>query len=460
MWYHLPVRLIKRLIVLLGIISPPALIGWLISLHGVIETVGNYAPLLLEFRLVAGAGLLILFLAVIELYLRRRTGRLKRFPSNELTALSAIVVLAVLFFTAYMFTPWLVRHGDIQPQVILEEGTQASGAPKMAIAFWTEKPTISDLRWGRTEIKDKKAARKHWFELNGLEPDRSYDYSVDGEPIGSFRTPPAAGRPLRIAVGSDPHFGAFDSRSDRTIKMLNTIREPANKYAAFFLLGDLVQLGFNDNMWKQALMPVSTLTSTIPGSFVLGNHDSMFLGDRLYRNYLCPPGQRPFWRRIDIGRVHFLELDLEYGLLLYTPEQEQWLKQQLAAIPRADWCVVMCHTFFYCSGGRQDGWDWFDNKQPIAKLVPLFEQYGVDLVLSGHKHQSEVLKQNSITYGIFGSFGGRLDEERTYTSPASIWYQAEKHCFAEIDFYNDKTGRLVVRDDDNKVMFETGLVNR
>ena len=396
MWYHLAMNFIKRVIVLLGIAAPLALIGWLISLHGMREDVGNYTPLLREFQLVAGAGLLILLLTLIERYLRRRLGRMNRFPSNELTVLATIVVLAVVFFACYIFIPFLSRHGEVQPQIIMKEGPQASGA--------------------------------------------------------SF--------PLRIAVGSDPHFGAYDSRSDRTIKMLDIIRNPANKYQAFFLLGDLVQLGFNDYMWKQALLMVSPVTSAMPSSFVLGNHDSMFHGYSLYRKYLCPPGQGPFWRRIDIGKVHFLELDLEYGLLLYTPQQEAWLKKQLAAIPRADWCVVMCHTFFYCSGGRKDGWDWLDNKPVIDKLVPLFEQYGVDLVLSGHKHQSEILKKNDVTYGIFGSFGGHLDEGRTYTSPASLWYQAKQHCFADITFQNSQTGKLTVRDSDNKVMFETGLSNR
>jgi UDP-2,3-diacylglucosamine pyrophosphatase LpxH len=391
-----PLRLLKRLTVLLGIVSPLALIGWLFSLHGMREDVGNYTPLLREFQLVAGAGLLVLLLALIELYLRRGTERMSRFPSNQLTVLATIVALAVVGFAGYIFIPFLSRHGNLPPQIILEEGAQAGGA--------------------------------------------------------SF--------PLRIAVGSDPHFGAADSRTDRTIKMLGIISDPASKYQAFFLLGDLVQLGFNDAMWQQALLRVSTVTSTIPSSFVLGNHDAMFHGYSLYRKYLCPPGQRTFWRRIDIGKVHFLELDLEYGLLLYTPEQEAWLKKQLAEIPRADWCVVMCHTFFYCSGERKDGWDWFDNKPLIAKIVPLFEQYGVDLVLSGHQHQAEVLKMNGVTYGVFGSFGGHLDAGRTYTSPASVWYQDKQHCFAEIDFDNSKTGRLLVRDDNNKVMFETGLVNR
>jgi hypothetical protein len=88
--------LIKRLLVLLGIIAPLALIGWLISLHGMKEDVGNYTPLLREFQLVAGAGLLMFVLAIIELILRRMTGRLKRFPSNELTILSAVVFLIVL----------------------------------------------------------------------------------------------------------------------------------------------------------------------------------------------------------------------------------------------------------------------------------------------------------------------------------------------------------------------------
>ena len=48
-----------------------------------------------------------------------------------------------------------------------------------------------------------------------------------------------------------------------------------------------------------------------------------------------------------------------------TLSQESWLRSQLESIPREDWCIVMSHTFYYCSGPFEDGWAWYDNEKTI-----------------------------------------------------------------------------------------------
>lgn len=264
---------------------------------------------------------------------------------------------------------------------------------------------------------------------------------------------------FHFAAAGDSHIGARDCRTDRTLKMLKSIGDRRNKYNAFFFLGDAVQLGFSDSMWKEALRDFSVATSKVPVCYVAGNHDTMFGGDELYRTYVLPDKKGPFWRRIDIGRVHFIVLDLEWELQLYSKEQRDWLVKQLISIPKNDWCVVLSHTFYYSSGSREDGWNWYDNTKVIDALKPLFEKYGVDLVLSGHKHDAEVLRKNSVTYMVMGTFGGKLDRERTYRSPASVWYRHDINCFADVTLGKD-SGTVLVRDADNRIVFRTRLVNR
>jgi acid phosphatase type 7 len=287
---------------------------------------------------------------------------------------------------------------------------------------------------------------------------------LNGQVPVTFKTPPETGKELKFAATGDPHFGNPASNGNVTRQILKYVENPDNNYSMLFVLGDTVHLGFMDSLWKEAFAAISTCSSSVPVSYVIGNHDTLFGGLELYQDYLCPPAgaderEKCLYKRFDINNVHFLVLDLEWETETYTPREEQWLIQQLQSIPRNDWLVVMSHTFYYGSGLYQYGWAWYDNQKTIAKLTPLFEKYGVDLVLSGHKHQTEVLQKNGITYVIAGSFGGPEDPERTYTSPASTWYKAGQFGFADITI-GGTSGSLIMRSPEGMELFKTAINNR
>ncbi|MBN2078984.1 MAG: metallophosphoesterase [Spirochaetes bacterium] len=263
--------------------------------------------------------------------------------------------------------------------------------------------------------------------------------------------------PFRFAAAGDAHIGNSESRTDLTCRMIEHIRQ--DNYDAFFLLGDLVDHGFDYSLWNNAFKEMELLNRTIPVCYVPGNHDTIFGGEDLYRKYCLPENDRKLWRRIDRGNIHFLVLDVEWGTQTFTKEQEQWLIRQLEGIPREDWCIVMSHSFYYCSGRRKDGWDWYDNEALIKRLSPLFEKYGVELVLSGHMHQMELLKKGGVIYAIMGSFGGRLDRGREYVSPASVWYKARQYGFADVTI-NGNDAILKVRDPDDNVIYSLNFSNR
>jgi acid phosphatase type 7 len=264
-------------------------------------------------------------------------------------------------------------------------------------------------------------------------------------------------RAFHFAAAGDAHIGNKASRTDLTVKMINHMAE--DRYDAFFLLGDLVDLGFDYNLWVKSFKTMEPLNKVMPICYVPGNHDTMFGGDEFFDHYSKPDKSNDMWRRIDIGNIHFLILDIEWVSQTYTQKQETWLKKQLEEIPGKDWCIVMSHTFYYCSGRYKDGWDWYDNDRLIKKISPLFEKYGVDLVLSGHMHQMEILQKNGVTYVVMGSFGGNLDSGRNYISPASIWYKSMQYGFADV-FINGANAELKVRDTDNNIIYSIKLNNR
>ncbi len=275
-------------------------------------------------------------------------------------------------------------------------------------------------------------------------------------PAPSFIKSEPSDLPVRFAAAGDAHLGSPDSRPDITRKILGNITREG--CPLFFLLGDLPDHGFDARMWGESLRFLEEFNARVLMAFVPGNHDTLFGGEGLYRRSVLPGRSGPLWRRLDRGRVHFLILDVEWVLQTYTAAQEKWLEDELARIPRRDWCVVMSHTFYFSSGRRREGWDWYDNAKAIAKLVPLFEKGGVDLVLSGHIHQTEVLQRNGVTYAVVGSLGGKLSPPREYVSPASAWYGPGLYGFADVSLDGDQ-GVLTIRDPDGRVHFRTGLKN-
>jgi acid phosphatase type 7 len=341
-------------------------------------------------------------------------------------------------------------------QLLLADGHGKYGIPDMAVVFWTRGPSSNSFKWGGmgpdSSIKEAKPSQQHAFMLRDLQPDTVYWYSLNEGRQVQFRTPPGKGAPLHFAVGSDSHFGALLSRNDLTRKMLQQISQPEHGYQQFFFLGDMIEHGFDDGTWQEALQAFSATSAFIPTRPIAGNHDLLFNGVNLYEDYLYPKhmdlqtGTR-LWQRIDNNNIHFLLLDMEWSAEAYTPAQAAWLEKQLSSIPADDWCIVMSHCFYYSSGGYWGLWTWYDDKDTINKVTPLFEKYGVDLVISGHNHLLELLQKNGVTYAICGAFGGVPVPPRAYISPASTWYKGQQQAFLDVTV-SDNYIDLIFRDPD------------
>ena len=55
-------------------------------------------------------------------------------------------------------------------------------------------------------------------------------------------------------------------------------------------------------------------------------------------------------------------------------------------------------------------------KHVREKWVPLFEQYKVDVVISGHSHVYQRGRKNDVTYIISGGAGAELEDIDNYLS--------------------------------------------
>jgi|GEM_PF-2033802 len=457
----------SKALVVAGILLPFLLLAMLLGTHGAFDTVRFYGTIQPLFAALVGVGAITLLAAAAGC--KYRDNKSLRCAVLVLAAVSVIIILAV---ASFVYLPYFSRSGDVPPQLVL---TGSNGdAPAVALVFYTEKPTLNTVVFNGRTITEATLSNQHWFNLDP-KPGTDNSYSINGGQQVGFKTP--APDKLRFAASGDSHSGGSggagnpvltlllgsggtgNSREDLTAKMYSIMK--SNKYDEIFVLGDATQYGFSDAHWKDALSLSAPTTATVPIEFVPGNHDSMFNGIRLYETYLCQDGQNEsvcLMKHIRNGKIDIITLDLEWDLQLYTPQAQQWLEKELSSVPQDHWLIVMSHTFYYCSGGDMDGWTWYDNPNTIGALVPLFEKNHVDLVLSGHKHHVEVLKKNGITYAVVGAFGGVQDPERTYFSPASVWYEQGAYAFADVNIEGNNA-TLTIRDYNNTVLYSTNLQN-
>jgi 3',5'-cyclic AMP phosphodiesterase CpdA len=105
---------------------------------------------------------------------------------------------------------------------------------------------------------------------------------------------------------------------------------------------------------------------------VLGNHDVFVQDGRYEFEALKMPG--PYYRRV-VGPVELYLLDSNN----VGTAQTRWLRRSLAR-SKARWRIAALHHPPYSCGG------YAAHERVLHEWAPLFERYGVQLVLSGHDH--------------------------------------------------------------------------
>ena len=123
----------------------------------------------------------------------------------------------------------------------------------------------------------------------------------------------------------------------------------------------------------------------------LGNHDE---SEEEYYKPFNMNGHRYY--SFTRGDVRFFALDSNY----LDPEQLTWLTRELQNAPEK-WKIVFFHHPLYSSAATHGS-----SKELRDILEPLFQKYGVQIVLSGHDHVYErSLPQKGISYFTEGASG-------------------------------------------------------
>jgi hypothetical protein len=189
----------------------------------------------------------------------------------------------------------------------------------------------------------------------------------------------------------------------------------------------LVTLGDNDytedpaafeTNWQESFGWLDGADVRVAGS--LGNHDVRVDGGRYQFDALGMPRSYYSTR---VGKIHVFVLDSND----VDAEQTAWLERRLAATS-APWKIAVLHHPPYNCG------DHTPAANVRAAWNPLFERYGVRLVVSGHDHNYQrFAARRGVTYVVHGGGGAGL--YRLETCPAGhprLAFGRSRHGFLSI----------------------------
>ncbi|MDX9753004.1 MAG: alkaline phosphatase [bacterium] len=338
----------------------------------------------------------------------------------------------------------LTQKVVVKPEFLVKPYLQLATQDSIRILWETTTPTNATVLYSEAQydVKSPDLSSKqvqtgfqamHEIELTGLKPETDYFYQVvskteAGETIESeiynFKT----------AVNADSAF-AFTVFSDTQTNppVWSTIAEKAWGERPNFAIhsGDIVGTGSNKDQWvNHFLKPGHVFMSRIPVYAIMGNHDQ---DHAYYYQYIANPAPE-YYYTFTYGNAQFFLVDsnrpLEAGGEIY-----KWLESELQK-SKATWKFVVHHHSTYSSDENDYGNAYVSRSRQgdpeVQPLIPLLEQYGVDIVFVGHIHDYErtwpiyknkVDPENGVIYLQTGGCGGGLENY----APSRSWFTAKLH---------------------------------
>lgn len=250
--------------------------------------------------------------------------------------------------------------------------------------------------------------------ISGLKPGSQYEYAIFHNSDGSRL------RPLITDDGRSFECLIFpDSQSSDYSDWERLAQDAAKRHPQanlFINMGDLVDNGEQCSHWKAWFSSLNGIIDSRAFAPVMGNHEMYDINwkvrhPRAYLANFSVPGNDSrikygsdndredfdrWYYSFDYGDAHFVVLNTQQQELISLTDdeavgenlyrrQEEWLKADLSATGKR-WKIIMMHRDVLRYGihkrpERQPGIDELGKR-----LMPLFENYGVHLVLTAHLH--------------------------------------------------------------------------
>ena len=302
---------------------------------------------------------------------------------------------------------------------------QKAGTGTVTVVWNTDVASDSQVEYGTTQaygsvVSDPDSVTQHIVELTGLSSGTTYYYRVSSNDT--------------ILISSGTTFQTNKSNPSFTFTVFGDsgIATPFQSMVAQLLkdinphfglhTGDVIyDAGEAVNYNPSYFIPYKNTIKRIAIYPTLGNHDVRTDDGQPYLDAFVLPGEESDsnterYYSFDYANAHFVCLDVseEISSAAYEvgSEQYNWLVNDLASTTKT-WKFVYFHVPPYSSNSTplHDG-----NTGIQDNLCPVFEDYGVDLVFSGHSHHYERTKPiangtttaSGVTYIVTGGGGAAL----------------------------------------------------
>ena len=231
----------------------------------------------------------------------------------------------------------------------------------------------------------------HSIVVDGLEAGKSYGYQVGdaGKNVWSerysFHTNPGTGSAISFVAITDVQAGNAEEYA-RSAAVLQAATAKLPDAKAFYVhLGDYTNNSSNKE-WDFYFDAFEGPANTMIHAPVAGNHDGFFKWN-WFRNIFTLEKQKDdlnvngAYYSFDYGDAHFAVLNTNdcYPMSL---AQRNWLINDMSA-SAAKWKILFMHKGPYSGGSHPYDPDIIALR---GYLLPIIENLGIDLVMSGHDH--------------------------------------------------------------------------
>jgi hypothetical protein len=250
----------------------------------------------------------------------------------------------------------------------------------------------------RAMIGGGAGTRIHEAHVCGLDPNTTYYYKVGGpghwSEVFDTTTAPEPGTTELFSFGV-----SGDSRNNLENSWPISQRRLLEAGVDFQVFsGDAVFLGPNQNDWREFFaatdgdFAVQDLLARVPFLMANGNHDQLAIN---YVTQFAFPqeeselerAQGEEWYSFDYGNAHFLMLnDTVADSSVLGGAQADWMRADLMAVDRTEtpWIFAVHHRPFYTCRSTHS-----PDTALRAAWQPIFDEFSVDFVLTGHNHVYE-----------------------------------------------------------------------
>ncbi|MCB1583849.1 MAG: metallophosphoesterase family protein [Xanthomonadales bacterium] len=295
---------------------------------------------------------------------------------------------------------------------------QSQSPTEITIKWRTFEAVNSRVSWGSAinaldnHLDDPTLTTEHELRISGLSPKQTYYYSIGTNTetyAGNtedhhFNMPPLLGdkAAFRFWVIGDSGTANADAQA---VKNAYLSYNQQNQTNLWLMLGDNAYNTGTDDQYQTAVFDMypellrnSTLWSTI-GNHDRGNANSIMQTGVYYDIFSFPQNAQTdgistgmdsgteAYYSFDYANVHFVVLESHESNATFRTGMLNWLNNDLL-MTDADWVVAVWHHPPYTKGSHDSD---LENQLIYMRenVLPILENHGVDLVLTGHSHSYE-----------------------------------------------------------------------